>query len=330
MSAQMKLKVIVVGAGGETGRSVMAALLTSPDQFSVTAFARTSSASGAVYKDFAARGAEIKGVDYADKAGLVAALKGVDIVLSCIQLDKADVQNALIEASHKAGVGRFVPSFWATVCPPRGVMELRGVKEDSLDKIKALYLPYTAIDVGWWYQIGVPSLPSGKLDEAMTAPSNEIFGDGTVPTAMIDQADIGRFVARIIADPRTLNKLVFAYGEVTTQNAIVEIVEKHSGETIPRKHVSLEEAENIIKTAGEALAANPADMQQLIAKHVTEYKISWAIRGDNAPERAEYLGYLDARELYPDIKPKSMDEFVKELVAGDRTAMVYASNGPST
>jgi hypothetical protein len=32
----------------------------------------------------------------------------------------------------------------------------------------------------------------------------------------MDKADIGLYVARIIADSRTLNQSVFAYGELTT------------------------------------------------------------------------------------------------------------------
>src|SRR5688572_8060043 len=315
-----KLKVVVVGGSGETGRSIMAALLTSPDQFAVTAFARPTSVSSSIYKDFTSQGATILPVDYEDKPGLVSLLTSVDVVICCLQLNSAAVQDTLIEASHEAGVGRFVPSFWATVCPPRGVMQIRDMKEDSLDKIKALYLPYTVIDVGWWMQLSIPLVPSGKLRAVVTAPVGDIYGDGSVKTAVTDQQDIGRFVARIIADPKTLNKQVFAYGEVTTLNEIFNLVEKFTGETIARKYVSQEQADETIKKATEAIIANPADMAQIIVKAVTEYKVSWGIRGDNTPERAAYLGYLDARELYQDLKTKSMEEFVKELVEGSRKA----------
>lgn len=56
-------------------------------------------------------------------------------------------------------------------------------------------------------------VPSGKLNPVVTVPQNEIVSDGNVRSAVTDQVDAGRFVARIIADPRTLNKQVFAYGE---------------------------------------------------------------------------------------------------------------------
>lgn len=34
------------------------------------------------------------------------------------------------------------------------------------------------------------------------------------------------------------------------------------------------------------------------------------------PENAKYLGYLDARELYPDFKAISFESFVKEILDG--------------
>jgi len=67
---------------------------------------------------------------------------------------------------------------------------------------------------------------------------NEIMGDGETPFAVVDNRDIGKYVARIIADPRTLNRIVFAYGEVWTQNHILEILEEKSGEKVVRQSVS--------------------------------------------------------------------------------------------
>jgi hypothetical protein len=41
------------------------------------------------------------------------------------------------------------------------------------------------------------------------------------------------------------------------------------------------------------------------------------IRGDNTLANAKYLGYLDARELYPDFKPRTLEGYVEEAIAGD-------------
>lgn len=42
--------------------------------------------------------------------------------------------------------------------------------------------------------------------------------------------DIGRYVARIILDPRTLNKMTFTCNEVLTQNEIYDVLERLIGE----------------------------------------------------------------------------------------------------
>lgn len=112
-------------------------------------------------------------------------------------------------------------------------------KETVYNHIKQLFLPYTIVDVGWWYQLSYPRLESGKADYAMTTANNEIVGDGSTPTAVTDLRDVGRYVARIIADDRTLNKMVFAYNTVVTQNQIYDLLEEISEEKVVRNYVSL-------------------------------------------------------------------------------------------
>ena len=104
--------------------------------------------------------------------------------------------------------------------------------------VKQLHLPFTIIDVGWWYQIAYPRLPSGRADYAMNTANDEIIADGNIPTALTDLRDVGRYVARIIRDERTLNKKVFAYDVVMTQNELYDEFERISGEKIERHYVS--------------------------------------------------------------------------------------------
>lgn len=47
-----------------------------------------------------------------------------------------------------------------------------------------------------------------------------------------------------------------------------------------------------------------------------DYNFSKYIRGDNTPKNAEYLGYLDAKALYPDLKLITFAEYIDELVSG--------------
>lgn len=53
---------------------------------------------------------------------------------------------------------------------------------------------------------------------------------------------------------------------------------------------------------------------------MAQYYYSLAIRGDNTPENARSLGYLDAQDLYPDMQPRRWKDYVKDLVAGKLTS----------
>lgn len=135
-----------------------------------------------------------------------------------------------------------------------------------------------------------------------------IYGSGDVKGAITDRRDVGEFVARIIADDRTLNRYVFVWGEEITLNEIYALGEKVHGKKVdpPPLHVSADEIEQRSKTAeGFMLIMN-------------EYMLSGWVRGDNTLENAkrpEYGGALDARELYPDIKVRTLEQAMREAAA---------------
>lgn len=106
-----------------------------------------------------------------------------------------------------------------------------------MNHIKKLYLPYTAIDIGWWYQMVVPRRPQDVDPNAYTQPM-PIIDEGAVKIGLTDNRDIGRFVARIIIDKRTLNRPVFAYGEVKTLAEAWAEVDDVFGTTVKKDHVS--------------------------------------------------------------------------------------------
>ncbi|RSL83123.1 hypothetical protein CEP52_016791 [Fusarium oligoseptatum] len=312
-----KIRVAIAGASGVTGSSITNALLEDSDKFEVTALARPSSVNKPEYTKHAKRGAIITPVELkASSDLLVQAVVGMDVVISCMTLQQLDQEMALIEAVHTAGVGRYVPSWFGPCCPPRGVMLLRDMKEDLLDHIKRLYLPYTAIDVGWWYQLSLPPLPSGKLDIKAEYSTTKIIGDGNTPWAVTDNRDIGKYVSRIIADPRTLNKTVFLHSEVHTQNELWEILEKTSGESIPREYVSKEDLLKIITEAQAEVSKGDMGRPAMASLGMAQYKYMLGIRADNTLERARYLGYLDAKDLYPDVIVTPFQKYVEDVFHG--------------
>jgi hypothetical protein len=53
-----------------------------------------------------------------------------------------------------------------------------------------------------------------------------------------------------------------------------------------------------------------------------EYRYCMYVHSVNDLEYAKYLGYLDARELYPDLVPRLFDTYAKKLLDG-KAAAIY-------
>jgi hypothetical protein len=165
------------------------------------------------------------------------AIKGYDIVVSAIGFRSRGAENALVDAVAAAGTSRFVPCAFASVAPPGGILRLRDEKEATYQRIWQHRIPYTIIDVGFWYQLSMPRVPSGRLDYALVLPLNEIIGGGDARNLLTDKRDIGNFVAKVLQDPRTINQKVICWGEDISQNELVRIVEEKSGEKLELTHV---------------------------------------------------------------------------------------------
>ncbi len=56
----------------------------------------------------------------------------------------------------------------------------------------------------------------------------------------------------------------------------------------------------------------------------SEYQISMLVLEEHTLENAKKLGYLDARELYPDIVPLSLEDFAKQFYAMEDPGAVYS------
>ncbi|KPM42915.1 hypothetical protein AK830_g3606 [Neonectria ditissima] len=316
------MKVAILGATGETGTSVVNGLLESVNkQYAITALTRPSSLQKPEVLSLKDRGIKVVAADLEGSEDEVAKLlQGIDVVIACVNPKGMLAQIPLANACKAAGVKRFVPCFFATIAPPKGILRLRDVKEDVLNHVKKIRLPYTAIDVGWWYQLTLPRLPSGRNTYAHSGSQDGIAGDGNVPSALTDLRDVGKYVARIISDPQTLNQLVFAYSELWTQNQVYDLIEKLSDEKIERDYVSVED---IVAgaTDAEALSQGPESPSYYQVARL-QYWHSWGIRGDNAPEYARYLGYLIAKDLYPDLQGASLEVYTQEVLSG-KAKVVY-------
>lgn len=113
---------------------ISAAILTTiiPPTQEVTALIRPASLTKPKTLDLQKRGVTIVPYDTSTNAqqddgqAIQQALRGIDVVIAAVGPDGMETQIALATAAKAAGVRRFVPSFFATAAPPRGVVDVRG------------------------------------------------------------------------------------------------------------------------------------------------------------------------------------------------------------
>ncbi|KAI8978174.1 NAD-P-binding protein [Trametes punicea] len=316
--------VLVLGATGHTGRSIVNGLLASGN-FRVAALIRPASISKPATNALRDSRVEIRTGDLRDGVEkLTHNLAGVDILISAVAAWVIQDQKDAFLAAKAAGVKRVVPCDFGTP-GARGVRLLHDQKLAIRDFIKDLGLPYTFIDVGWWMQLALP-LPE-RSASPMKASSYEVYGAGDDRMLLTDLNHIGTYVARIVADPRTLNHAVIVWEDERTQLEGHEIGERTSGEgdalKAKRVYVSADELERRIAEAKEGYVKDPNNMLARMNLARSGYMLSMHFLRENTLENAKRLGYLDARELYPDVPRHSLEDFAKEFYSLPEPAPVY-------
>lgn len=98
----------------------------------ITALARPASVGKPELVEFAKQGVDVKSID-----AISGTLANMDVVISCLTLLQFNEEMNLIEASSKANVGRYIPSFWGPACEPRGVMMIREMVSSGRRKISS-------------------------------------------------------------------------------------------------------------------------------------------------------------------------------------------------
>ncbi|KAJ3957193.1 hypothetical protein N0V92_006225 [Colletotrichum tropicale] len=317
------IKVAVYGAAGESAGLIVDQLLASMTPcFEVTALVRPSSISKPAYAKLAQRGVKIVAINLeGPEVDAARVLEGQDIVIASVPPNALDSQLPLIRASKLANIKRFIPTAFAMALDPNGISSVQIMKEKIYHELEKCEIPYTIIDVGWWFNGFIPEVPSGKTDHAIALPDflrNLVPGDGNMKTYVIDNEDVGKFVARIIVDSRTVNKRVMAAGASMSFNEMFAVAEELTGDTVTRKHVSAEELKSMIVGTASQLQSDSNNYLLLVGKLWLEYYYSSFIDGDNSPEGAKRLGYILAGDLYPDFKPTTFREFFQETLDGKR------------
>ena len=77
--------------------------------------------------------------------------------------------------------------------------------------------------------------------------------------------------------------------------------------------MSKEEVQHQITEGGDAMAKDPNDFQAAMKVAYGQYMLSLHFLRENTLDNVKRLGYLDARELYPDVPVQSLEEYAKEF-----------------
>lgn len=125
--------------------------------------------------------------------------------------------------------------------------------------------------------------------------------DGTVKNALTNLRDLSRHVALIAQDDKTINKFVFFFKKLSSDNKVYEVLEDMSGESKSSVFVSFETLRTEFALVQEVLQkkepSEPQYFQALFLKVSAQYTISRGVLGESTPQCTEYLGYITSRSL---------------------------------
>ncbi len=134
------------------------------------------------------------------------------------------------------------------------------------------------------------SLPADREeseDTFLPSLSHRITGTGDIKNATIHVPDIGKFVAEIINDDRTLNQYVFCWGEQKTQKELWDIARKAKLEVTGAPLKATPKSQSEAQVLEDVKSAEDGSFSQAGA----EYMLSLYIRGDNTVENAKKPEY---------------------------------------
>ncbi|KAJ4994313.1 isoflavone reductase family protein [Stagonosporopsis vannaccii] len=217
--------VIIIGAGGNLGPSVLKAFLNS--SFNTTVLSREGSSS-----TFPS-GVKVLRANYDSVDSLKQAFQGQDAVISLVGGGALGDQNKLIDASIAAGVKRFIPSEFGSNTPDsrtRAVVPVFEAKIGTVNYLKSKgdSITWTSIITGpffdWGHKVGFLGFNAQNKTATIVDSGNATFSATNLGT-------IGQAVVKSLEHAEaTKNQFVYISGFQTSQNEILAAAEKITGE----------------------------------------------------------------------------------------------------
>ncbi|KAK2603545.1 hypothetical protein QQS21_004314 [Conoideocrella luteorostrata] len=238
MSAPIK-NVTIVGAAGNLGTTVFQKLVDSTN-FNLQVLRRPDSTTK--YPT----GTRVVDVDFSSVDALTAALKGQDAVIALFGATSLGLQPALIDASIRAGVQRFIPSeFGGDVSLPKNrallpFLEKGKVEDYLIEKSKTSSLSYTFVFNGPFLDWGLEN--NFIFDTSAYQPTIYEGGDRVFSTTTLDTVANG--IVGVLSHPfETKNRAVYLEDVKVSQNELLSIAKRvASNKSWQPRHTTLDEA----------------------------------------------------------------------------------------
>lgn len=235
MASEIK-NVLLIGASGNLGPSILREFLNSP--FNVSVLSRQESTS-----TFPS-GVNVIRADYSNASSLTTALKGQDAVISIVGGVALGDQQKFIDAAIAAGVKRFLPSeFGGNTPDPRvsAVVPIFAAKTSAVEylKSKESEITWSSLVTGVFFDWGIQV---GFLGFDLSSKTVTLIDNGTTPFSGTNLSQIGKALIAILSHPaETSNKYIYISSFNASQREILAVVEKVSGQKWAVKDVDSKE-----------------------------------------------------------------------------------------
>ncbi|OAG42678.1 hypothetical protein AYO21_02961 [Fonsecaea monophora] len=231
-------KVVVLGAGGNVGKSIIKALLAENGRFEVTGLTREASS--------ARLPADVQHLrsDFSQQS-LIHAFQGQEAIVSTLSGGGLAEQSAIVDAAIAAGVRVFIPSEYGidTANPAATeVVPFLKAKVAAVDYLRSKQdkISWTAVIIGALFDWGlnIPGFGGWNVPDRKVT----IYDGGEIPYEATTLDQVGRGVTAILKHPDiTKNNYVYINSFTITQNQLLEIFEKITGDQFAVTHDSSEQ-----------------------------------------------------------------------------------------
>ncbi|KAK5098081.1 hypothetical protein LTR70_004325 [Exophiala xenobiotica] len=278
--------VVLVGAAGRLGPSILQALLES-DSFNVSVLTRASSK-----PTYPSSVNVLKTDDDLPYDQLVRALADQDALVLAFSGTQKDNSIKLANAAFEAGVKHVIPADFGSCdsSDPRSLslVPLYVNKKDVRDHLVELSkkmrsdgsnISWTSLITGHFFDYG---LKSGLLSMDVDKCKAKVFDDGNHKFSATTLATIGLATARILQkadDPRVKNKLVYVQSIQTTQNDLISTVESVTGKKYEVEKVNSDAFVKENKDHLEKDKGNAETIEELVTVEGL-VNADWTTKGD--------------------------------------------------